>query len=59
MYSLVLFNLIIIIGFAGNYPLLAFAVIANIIAFAEYRVRRDLEESKRLPATRRYSKLTP
>lgn len=56
MYSLALFNLIILVGFAGNYSILAFTVLANIIAFAEYRVRRDLEESKRIPTTRKYAK---
>lgn len=56
MYSLVLFNLIIIFGFAGNYSLLALALLANIAAFVEYRVKSDLEESQRVPATRRYNK---
>jgi len=56
MYSLILFNLIIIFGFAGNYSLLAMALFANIAAFVEYRVRSDLEESHKVPATRRYSR---
>lgn len=44
MFSWALFNLIILVGFAGNYKILAMAILANLIALVEHRARREHEE---------------